>query len=421
MRILVVHQYYLRPGQPGGSRFNELARLWAEAGHEVQVIAGALDHAAGEVPPDLRGRWVARERDGAVEVLRCRVPTAYARGYRARMGAFATFTLSACTAALRAARPDVVIATSPPLVTAFPGWLAARVRGRGAPWVFEVRDLWPESAVTTGVLRAGSPLTRLLYGVERWACRDATAVAVLTPAFREDLLRRGLVAPERVLYVPNAADAARFTPGPRDNAVRRARGWGDRVVALYAGAHGRANALGQLLDAAEHLRDRRDVVIALAGDGLERAALEAEARRRGLEQVEFLGPVPKEDMPALVQACDLGLAVLQDNPTFRTVYPNKVFDYMACARPTLLAIDGVARALVCEQARAGVFTPPEDGAALAAALRALADDPARRAALGASGRAWVLAHATREAIAARYLRHLEDLVAAHGRAARSRA
>src|SRR5207237_227280 len=157
----------------------------------------------------------------------------------------------------------------------------------------------------------------------------------------------------------------RFVPGVRDNAVRREFGWGDRFVALYAGAHGRANAVDQLLSAAEELRGRADILIACVGDGTERKRLEAEAKNRGLVNIVFHGPHPKERMPEIINACDAGMAVLQNNPTFRTVYPNKVFDYMSCGRPVLLGIDGVARSLICDQAGAGLFAEPENGKAIA--------------------------------------------------------
>jgi len=408
VRILVVHQFYLQPGEPGGSRFNELARLWSEAGHQVTVVAGTVNYATGRAPERYRGRWNTREQDGPVEVWRCHVPGSYGRSYLGRMWAFFAFTLSAATAVLRCPRPDVVIATSPPLVTAVPGWLAA-VRHR-ARLVFEVRDLWPESAVTTGVLRAGAPLTRLLYALERWACRRADLVNVLTPAFREDLVRRGLAPAEKIVLVPNGADLDLFAPAPPDPALRAELGWTGKLVVMYAGAHGRANAVGQLVDAAALLADRPEILLASVGDGPERAAQEARARALGLRNIVFHGAQPKERMPALVNACDVGAAVLQDNPTFRTVYPNKVFDYMACEKPTLLAIDGVARQLVCDEARAGVFARPEDPAALAAAIRALADDPAGRAEMGRRGRAWVVANASRQALSERYLGALRGLV-----------
>jgi glycosyltransferase involved in cell wall biosynthesis len=125
----------------------------------------------------------------------------------------------------------------------------------------------------------------------------------------------------------------------------------------------------------------------------------------------FCGPQAKDSMPDFVNACDVGAAVLQDNPTFRTVYPNKVFDYMACERPTLLAIDGAARRLVCDDARAGVFAEPENPTAIASAIRNLADHPEQRADMGRNGRRWLLANANRESLAERYLKVMQEVVA----------
>ena len=411
MTILVVHQFYLMPGQPGGSRFNEMARLWAEQGHEVSIIAGTVDYNSGKAPERYAGRWISKEMDGMVQVYRCHVPEAYSKGYAGRMWAFFAFTLSASTAALRAKRPDVVIATSPPLVAAIPGWIAARVSTRPVPWVFEVRDLWPESAITTGVLKAGSVLTKLLYALERWACHLADKINVLTPAFQTDMETRALGISSKFCFVPNGADTEAFQPGPRDNPMRRQLGWGDRFVVMYAGAHGRANALSQLVEAAVELRDRPDILIACVGDGPERQGLAEKADRLGLKNIVFHGARPKAEMPDIVNASDAGAAVLQNNPTFRTVYPNKVFDYMSCARPVLLAIDGVARELVCDEAKAGVFAEPENPTSIAAGIRYLADNAGARDEMAQSGRQWVLANATREVLAARYLDVLTELVA----------
>lgn len=409
MKILVVHQYYLMPGQFGGSRFNEMSRLWAESGHEVTVIAGSVDHSTGKAPDKYRGRWITTEKDGLVTVHRCYVPGTYGRGYLGRMWGFFGFTLSASTAALRVERPDVVIATSPPLVAVIPGWVGARVSMRPVPWIFEIRDLWPESAITTGVLRETSILTRVLYALEKWACKSASGINVLTPAFQKDIVRRGLADDSKISFIPNGADLEAFVPGPRENSVRREFGWGDRFVAMYAGACGRANALDQLLNAAAELQDRPDILIACVGEGTERKRLEGEIAARKLSNIVFHGPQGKDRMPEVVNACDLGMAVLQNNPTFRTVYPNKVFDYMSCARPVLLAIDGVARELVCGQADAGVFAEPENGAAIARSIRRLAGDPAERIRLGRNGREWVLANASREVLADRYLGVMEKL------------
>lgn len=409
MKILIVHQYYLMPGAPGGSRFNEMAAAWSRAGHDVTVIAGALDYATGETPSRFRGRWLTREQDGAVTVWRCYVPSSYNTGYLGRALAFAGFALSAATAAVRAGRHHVVVATSPPLLAVLPGWIAARCRLRPSPWVFEIRDLWPESAVTTGVLAERSPITRLLYALEHWGYRHATRVNVLTPAFADNIVARGLAARDKITEIPNGADVDLFKPADAST-LRSELGWSDRFVALYAGAHGRANAIGQLVSAAERLQHRHDILIATVGDGPERAEWERVAHEKQLINIVFLGARPKSEMPGYVNAADAGLAVLQRNPTFKTVYPNKVFDYMACERPVVLAIDGVARRLVCDNAQAGIFAEPEDAEAIAGAIETLADDRARCRVLGQSGRRWVLAHATREALAARYLTVLNDLV-----------
>lgn len=406
MNILVIHQYYLAPGQPGGSRFNEFARIWRSAGHDVTVIAGTVNYATGEALDDVYGWTQVRDEDG-VRVVRCHVPSSYNRSYLGRMWAFFGFTLTATLGAINAPRPDAIIATSPPLTTAISGWIAS-IRHR-APWIFEIRDLWPESAVTTGVLSEKGLLTRLLYRLERFACLRATAITVLTPAFADDLERRRLAGREKVSFVPNGADLDAFAPGPRQNEQRGRLQWGNRFVALYAGAHGRANGLMQLVDAAEALRGERDVLIASVGDGPERLACQRAAQSRGLDNIQFLGPVPKAHVPALIRAADAGLAVLQNNPTFRTVYPNKVFDYMACERPIIVGIDGIARDLVCDQAEAGLFAAPENGAAIAEAIRRLRDDSALCARLGRNGRAWAIRNADRCALAARYVSVLESI------------
>jgi glycosyltransferase involved in cell wall biosynthesis len=246
--------------------------------------------------------------------------------------------------------------------------------------------------------------------LERFACRSATRINVLTPAFKEDIVQRGLAVPSRISLIPNGADLENFQPGPRDNSVRREFGWGDRTVFLYAGAHGRANALQQLVDSADQVRERPDILIACAGDGPERPALEAEARRRNIGNIMFCGPQPKARMCHFVNAADVGLAVLQNNPTFRTVYPNKVFDYMACERPVVLAIDGVARKLVCDDAQAGIFATPENAEAIAGALRLLTDNQQLRSNMGSNGRQWVIANASRTVLAESYLALIAEIV-----------
>lgn len=417
MRIVIFHQHYLAPGQGGGSRFNELSRFWCQAGHEVIVVAGSVNY-SGKTKSEVNSWKLYAEEppvDGTTHpgprVWRCWVPNTYSGTYFERALAFLGYMLSAAWVSFFLPRPDVVIATSPPLVAVLPAWVASRLRSHRCPWIFEIRDLWPESAITTGVLKKGSLLARGLYALERFGAWSADRINVLTPAFRTDLIERGLAASEKIVFVPNGADLEAFYPGPADMKIRQEFGWGGRHVVLYAGAHGRANALDQLVEAAVLLRHRTDIVIATVGEGPERLRLAEEARQQGLTNILFHGPQPKEKMPAIINSASIGAAVLQRNPTFLTVYPNKVFDYMACAKPVLLAIDGVARQLVCTEAEAGCFATPEDPAQLARQILALVDNPMERMRLGVNGMRWVQANASREQLAAQYLSILEQMVA----------
>jgi glycosyltransferase involved in cell wall biosynthesis len=408
VRILVFHQYYLAESDPGGSRFNEFARLWSQAGHRVTIICGSLTHSTGYTDPKYRGHWTTREKDGNTDVWRCHLPSVYRRGYRGRILALLVLTLSTLSAALQCGVHDVVIASSPPLTLVIPAWIVARVTG--AKFVYEVRDLIPEFAVTTGVLRADSILSKLVFGLEAWACRVSDRINVLTPAFGQDLLARRLATKEKLFMIMNGADLSLFTPGPPDLELRAKLGWREKFVVLYAGAHGRAHAVGQLVDVAERLRGRADVLIACFGDGTERAGLEQRVRRLKLPNIRFYGAFPKSQMPGIIRSCDLGVAVLQHNPSFKSVYPNKIFDYMACERPILIGIDGIARKLVCEKARAGVFTDPDDPEGMADLILQLMADQKKLAAMGRNGRAWVVQNAARETLAEEYLEHLERMV-----------
>jgi glycosyltransferase involved in cell wall biosynthesis len=185
-----------------------------------------------------------------------------------------------------------------------------------------------------------------------------------------------------------------FSPEIDGKAIRVELDVDHRFAVLYAGALGQANDIKTLLRAAERLKKHTDIHFLLVGDGKERITLQAEANRLGLENVTFAGTRPKNVMPAVLAAADVCLAILQDIPAFRTTYPNKVFDYMAAGKPTILAIDGVIRTVI-EESAGGIYVPPGDDAALASAVLSLAHDPARVLAMGLSARAYLCAHLDR--------------------------
>lgn len=357
MRILIIHQYYLGKEDAGGSRFNQFAKYWAQQGHYVTVIAGMVHYATGKKDDRYKWRWIVKEKEGErIQVLRSYVSQGYNRSFRGRIWAYLSFALSATWAGLFYSGPqDLVLASSPPLFVGIPGYVISRVKR--IPLLFEVRDLWPDFAVETGILTNRLAI-RLAYWLERVIYQKAALINVLTPAYREALVRKG-VPEQKLVLIPNGADLDIFQPGNKNNWVRATYGWGDRFVVLYTGAHGVANQLSQIIEAAKELKEHKGILFVLVGDGMEKPLLQQRAEKYGLTNVQFIEAQPKEKIADFINAADVCIAVLKKVEGFKMVYPNKLFDYMACAKPVILGIDGVARELL-EEARAGIYVEPEN-------------------------------------------------------------
>lgn len=409
MKILIVHQYFLGKDAAGGARWNQMAKFFAEAGHEVTVLAGMVDYNTGKKLEQYRWKFITKEQEADnVTVYRCHVSQRYNSSFLGRAWAYFSFSFSSTIAGiLFAKRPDVILATSPPLTVSstmnWLGWLRRR------PTIFEVRDLWPESAIDTGVLKPGR-LANILYKMEAKAYRNAKAINVLTPAFEQKLIASKGVSPEKISMIPNGADLDLFSPGEKENYVRKELGLTGKFVVGYFGAHGRANHLTQLLDVADKIKDSHpDVQIMLVGGGMLKKGLVEEAEKRQLHNITFVDPVSKEKIADYINATDVSTAVLMKNDTFKTVYPNKVFDYMCCAKPILIGIDGVARKLV-EDAGAGLFVEPENVDAFIAGIEKLKNDPQQMKDMGESGRKYVEVNFDRRNLAKKYLEVLRKVV-----------
>jgi glycosyltransferase involved in cell wall biosynthesis len=287
---------------------------------------------------------------------------------------------------------DLVWGTSPPIFQGVTAWLLARLKR--APFLFEVRDLWPIFAIQVGVLR--NPLLICLSEwLERFLYRRADQVMVNSPGFIEHVHSRGAKC---IALVPNGADMSMFDPAADGKAFRQAHGLEGKYVALYAGAHGISNDLGVVLQAATLLKDRPEIAIALLGDGKEKANLQAQAAQMSLDNVHFIPPVPKSSMGEALAAANACIGIIKPVPMYATVYPNKIFDYMAAGRPTVLAMEGVIREVI-EQAAGGIPVPPGDPQALADAIRKLASDPQAGRQMGLDARRYLETHFDRAALA----------------------
>ncbi|MBI3160743.1 MAG: glycosyltransferase family 4 protein [Chloroflexi bacterium] len=397
MHLLLIHQAFAALNQPGGTRHHELARHLAGRGHRVTIIASPVSYLTGAAEAAAMGDEVG------ITILRARAYRAHHKSFVHRVLAFLSFMVSSFLIGLRVRDVDIVWGTSPPIFQGLTAWLLARLKG--ARFLFEVRDLWPAFAVAVGVLR-NPLLIRASEGLERFLYRRADRLMVNSPGFVAHVAAR---AGREPALIPNGADVSMFDPAADGADFRKAHGLEGRFVALYAGAHGLSNDLGVALEAARRLADAPQVVIVLLGDGKEKPALMAQAEGMALTNVRFLPPVAKEGMAEALAAADCGIAILKPLEMYKTTYPNKVFDYLAAGRPVALAIDGVIRDVV-EQAGAGLFAQPGDPAALAAAIRQLAADPAAARRMGLSGRAYLEEHFDRGALAEQFEALLRELV-----------
>lgn len=407
MHILLIHQSFAALDEPGGTRHHELARYLADQGHCVTIIASPVSYLTGTIQ-EQRSPWVTQQDSGpGVTILRAYTYPALHRSFPHRVASFLSFMLSSLLAGLRVKGVDLVWGTSPPIFQGATAWALSRLKR--VPFLFEVRDLWPAFAVAVGVLR-NPLLIRASEWLEGFLYRHADQVIVNSPGFMEHLRSRGARSVE---LVANGADTAMFNPEERGDDFRDRlgippKGEEGAFLALYAGAHGLSNDLGVVLEAAALLRECPEITIAFLGDGKEKPDLIDQAASMGLRNVRFLPPLPKDGMPPALAAADACIAILKPIAAYRTVYPNKVFDYMAAGRPVVLAIDGVIREVV-ERARAGIAVPPGDPQALAEALEKLAGDRQMAASMGQRGRREVETRFDRAVIAERMARLMEAM------------
>lgn len=408
MRILLIHQYFLEEDDPGGSRFNEMTQVWVNQGHEVTVLCGMLNYLTGNIP--LKYNGLQKHESiyyNGVKVIRAKVYPGYNTSFINRLWNFFSFVYYGLKAVKNhRGKYDVIIATSPPL---FVGYIAKRLATKfKIPYVFEVRDLWPESAISTGVLT--NPLIiKISYWLEKISYESAALINVLTPAFKKVLMERKGIEQAKIIYIPNAVDFS-FSEGAKGikvdqlNKIRVKYNF----VAVYIGAHGVANHLDQLLDTAKLVKNE-NVAIVLIGDGMNKEALIRRAKAQQLENLFFIDSVPKREVYSYISQSDVGISCLKKNDTFKTVYSNKTFDYMACQTPIVMAIDGVSRELI-EKADCGLYAEPENARDIADQLLRYKSDKELMLTHGQNGYNFAKTHFDRRILAEEYVSEISKKV-----------
>jgi glycosyltransferase involved in cell wall biosynthesis len=299
-----------------------------------------------------------------------------------------------------------VIGSSPQLLVGLAGWWIAKVKG--VPFVFEVRDLWPESLTAVGVSSSSSILNRVLGNVAGFLYRNADHIVVVTPAFREHLAKKWRVPTAKISVVPNGVETRLFSPrNPLQ--TREQLNAQERFVVSFIGTLGFAHGLDTLISAASILQSiAPEVLFLLVGEGADRKRIAEMARQNGLVNIRFTGQQPRENIPCFIAASDVCLVLLKKSEIFKTVIPTKMLEFMSCARPIILAVEGHAREII-ERSGAGICIPPENAAALCEAILKLRNNHLQRTILGRNGREYIQQHFCRERTAIDYLNVLSTL------------
>lgn len=408
MRVLYLTQYF--PPEIGATqtRAYEMAQGLKRAGHEVTILTEFPNHPTGIIPPEYDGLWTSRETLDGLDVFRVWVKTSPQKNFKSRMAFYLSYMFMAAWAGvfLLRGRYDALYATSPPL---FVGGAALAISYlRRIPLFFEVRDLWPESAVQLGELNNKTAL-KLATWLEEACYRRARHIVVVTEGFKQNLVARGISA-AKISVIPNGANTDLFQPVPPSPDLRRELGLApEQFVVAYTGLHGLAHGLETVLHTAEILRHETDITFLLVGDGPCKPDLQALAAELDLPNVIFHPAVAEHDLPAYVSVADAGLDVRRKIGISTMTLPVKMFSYMACERPVLLAIEGEAIDVI-EASGAGLVVPPEDASALAEAVLFLRDNPAQRLAYGQHGRDYVTEHYSRQKLAARLTQLLQEKI-----------
>ena len=397
MKILYLSQYF--PPEIGATqtRAYEMATGLIRAGHQVTILTEVPNHPEGIIRPEYRGRLWAREDLNGMEVIRVWVKASPTKNLSTRLAFYLSYMINATLAGLLLARGsyDVVFASAPPLFVGGAALVLSRLRR--LPLVFEVRDLWPQSAIELGEIKNPWAI-RLAERLESLCYQRSARLVAVTQGILQELLRRGY--PEgKLTYIPNGANTALYQPRPKDPEIVKRLGLEGKFVAIYTGLHGLIHGMEAIIESARTLRDQRDLLFLLVGGGVRKSELKAMAERYGLENVLFLPEQPESELPRYLSCADIGLATTKRLKLCEGTLPVKMFSYMACGLPVILAVKGEARE-VLEEARAGIPVEPEDPGQLAAAILRLRDDPALRQEYGRNGREFVTKRYDRRKLAA---------------------
>ena len=398
MRFLILTQYF--PPEVGAPqvRLLAMAKELQRRGHEVDVVTAMPNYPRGEVFAGYRGKWMVHEEVDGLPVTRTWIHAATGSNVSHRLLSYLSFTFSALWGCLRVPKPDFIFVEAPPLFLGVTAWLASRLRR--APYIFNVSDLWPESAVQLGIV-TNRTLISFAERLERFCYRHARNVCAVTEGIRDAIAKVPKAAP--VVLLPNGVDLRSFhrLPDASPEGIKPGK-----ATFMFAGTHGYAQGLEVIVEAAQRLVLRDDIAFILIGDGPDKERVRRLAVN--VPNLRFLDPVPVSSMPAYFSACRASIVPLRKLDLFKSARPSKILPSLACETAVIYAGEGETADLITIQA-CGLSVPPECPEKLAEAVVKLADDPALATKMGLRGRELVSAEYSWEIIVGRWLEEIIPL------------
>jgi lipopolysaccharide/colanic/teichoic acid biosynthesis glycosyltransferase len=402
MRVLFITQYYPPETGAAPARAYHFARGLARRGHDVTVVTGMPNHPSGVKHAAYRWRMAAREEHDDIKVRRCSLYASPKKTFARRLLNQFSFMLTSFFGSLTVRRSDIVLVTSPPLFLGITAWLIAILKG--VPFVLDVRDYWPHAAVALGqlsdrrIIRCAERLEMLLY-------RHAAMVVAVTPGMVRLIKERG-ISEQRVVLITNGSDTETFTPGERSVDIDE-----ECMTVLYSGTHGLVHGMDVIIETADILRDDKSLRFLLIGDGVAKDRLVSTALRKGLTNIEFRSSLRPVELATAIHCAGVCIATTDGSEFSRGTIPVKLFDYMACGRPVVAALEGDGAECV-NRSGGGIVVTPGDAGALAEALKRLADDGECRERLGKAGSEFVAREYSRGILAEKMEELLDKIVAA---------
>jgi len=346
MHILYIHQYFATPKGSSGTRSYEFARRWVTKGHKVTMLTTTAQLTYGDLK-NSSGRLVKKVAIEGFDVLALRIPYRQQMGIAKRILSFLAFSVISSVVALFIKNVDVVFATSTPLPVGVPALVAKWLKR--IPFVFEVREQWPEVPIEYGIIQ-NSFFIKIVLWLEKTIYKKSSAIVTISPGQADGIKKvlEGLKEEKPLIVIPNACDIDMFSPDVDGSTIRCERGWGDKLVLLHAGAMGKVNSLGFIVDAAERLKEHSDIMFVLIGEGGQKSALEGRVKELGLTNVEILPAVPKEKVTDFFAAADVALVIIGKFPISEHNSANKFFDSLSAGKPVLLNYSGWQRKILEE-------------------------------------------------------------------------